>query len=276
MRTLPTPQEILALRKQVYAHFEAHGRVLPWRSSPTPYGVFVSEVMLQQTQVDRVVGYFSRFTTALPSFATLAEAPLATVLSLWQGLGYNRRAVNVRAAAIMVMTEFGGELPNTETDLVRLPGIGTATAGSIAAFGFNSPTVFLETNIRAVLIHHFFANKATVDDSELLPIAEALLDKENPFRWYSAVMDYGSVLKKMVGNAAQKSSGYKKQSTFAGSKRQLRGAVLRFVLLNTTATSTMLKKEFADRLSDLPEVLVQLTNENILTKRRSTYSIAHD
>lgn len=221
---------VAAFRRVVRAHFAKEGRALPWRNKVTPYGAFVAEIMLQQTQVPRVADFYPRFVKRFPSWKRLAEAELKDVLAAWQGLGYNRRARFLHEAAKRVTTEFKGRLPDDPAQLVSLPGVGTATAASIAAFGFNRPTVFIETNIRAVFIHHFFRGREAVTDAELLPLVAQTLDVKNPRRWYSALMDYGTALKRLHQNPARRSAHRPRQSKFEGSARQSRGALLKALL----------------------------------------------
>lgn len=198
---------------------------MPWREDPTPYKVVVSELMLQQTQVERVVPKFVNFISLFPDFPTLAKAPLSDVLIAWQGLGYNRRAKYLHELAKTVVGL--GALPETQDELVKLPGIGTNTAGAILAYAFDQPVVYIETNIRTVYLHHYFADKFDVDDKELLPVIERTLERDEPRAWYSALMDYGAYLKKQGMGRNNASKHYKKQSKFEGSVRQMRGAVLR-------------------------------------------------
>jgi A/G-specific adenine glycosylase len=269
------PSEIRRFRAAVYGYFKKHGRDdLPWRRDYDPYAIMVSEIMLQQTQVDRVVQKFELFLKELPDFRALAEAPLKRVLSLWQGLGYNRRALALKRAAEIVMREHGGELPSSPDLLVTLPGIGKATAASIAAFAFNAPTLFLETNIRTVLIHHFFNGKESIDDADLLPVALAALDLKNPRDWYSALMDYGTSLKKLHGNASRRSAQYKKQSRFEGSRRQVRGRIIKLLLEGKTLTAATIAERLTGDPSLIGEILDELRVETIILKRGSRYSIA--
>ena len=130
-------------------------RDMPWREDTRPYFVLVSELMLQQTQVSRVIPKFKEFIKHFPDERALASASLGDVLKQWQGLGYNRRAKYLHEAARMIVDEFGGEFPKDQKDMQRLPGVGKNTAGAIAAYSFNQPSVFVETNIRTVFIHHF-------------------------------------------------------------------------------------------------------------------------
>jgi A/G-specific adenine glycosylase len=258
----------------VYSYGKRHGRSLPWRRDYDPYHVFVSEIMLQQTQVDRVALKFDPFIKELPSFAALAGAPLSRVLSLWQGLGYNRRALNLKLAAEIILREYKGALPFSPEILEPLPGIGKATSASIAAFAFNRPVVFLETNIRTVLIHHFFNDAISVHDDKLLPLAAVLLDRKHPRKWYSALMDYGSMLKKQFGNAARRSAHYKKQSRFEGSARQKRGKILRLLLKGHLLTSRQIAANLGVSVRGLTGILDGLTADKIILKLKNRYRIA--
>src|SRR5258708_1907984 len=182
---------ISKFRATIYDYYRNHARTFPWRETTDPYRIMVSEIMLQQTQTQRVLVKYAQFIDAFPDFATLAQAPLRNVLQVWQGLGYNRRGMYLHQAAQQIMAEYKGGLPNDPVLLEKLHGIGPNTAGSIVAFAYNSPVVFIETNIRAVFLHHFFVGRAHVHDRELRPFIEAALDKDNPRHWYYALMDYG-------------------------------------------------------------------------------------
>lgn len=269
-----TAISIRQFRKTVYNHFKKHGRELPWRRDYDPYHIFVSEVMLQQTQVDRVTEKFDPLIRELPDFAALARAPLIKVLFLWQGLGYNRRALNLKKTAEIIIKKYAGKLPSSPELLETLPGIGKATAASIAAFAFNKPSVFLETNIRTVLIHHFFNNRKSVHDEKLLPLVNLFLDRKNPRKWYSALMDYGATLKKQYGNAARRSAHYKKQSRFEGSRRQKRGMLLKMLLDRRPLTSGEFSRHMKISSTLLNEILGELIAEKIVIKSKNRYLIA--
>lgn len=205
-------------KKVIRDYYCAHGRyTLPWRQTRDPYKILVSEVMLQQTQVDRVIPYYKRFLQKFSTVRALARAPLADVLKVWQGLGYNRRAKYLHEAA-----KLWGTVP-----LEELPGVGPYTAKAVRVFAFNKPEVLIETNIRAVYIHHFFPRKKKVSDKELLRLIEATLDRKNPREWYAALMDYGSYLKQRFPNPSRRSVHHVRQKKFKGSDRQIRGAILK-------------------------------------------------
>lgn len=217
-------------RTIIWDHYHAYARPMAWRETLDPYCIYVSEVMLQQTQVERVKIKYPEFIKAFPDFPSLARAPLGEILRVWQGMGYNRRAKLMKAAAERIVSEFAGNIPRDVADLRTLPGLGPATAGSVAAFAYNTPVVFIETNIRRVFIHFFFREREDVADSEILPLVERSLDREHPREWYYALMDYGAMLKQEVNNPNLRSRAYKRQSSFEGSSRQVRGKILRLIL----------------------------------------------
>jgi A/G-specific adenine glycosylase len=224
---MPTSQQIQDFRETVWGYYRQYGRAMPWRDDPSPYRVLVSELMLQQTQVSRVVPKFDAFLQTFPTIQDLAAAPLSAVLVVWSGLGYNRRAKFLHMAAQYTVEHFDGELPSGVADLVKLPGVGPNTAGAIAAYAFEQPSVFIETNIRTVYLHHFFADVAhPVRDADLWVIVEATLDTEHPREWYWALMDYGTYLKKEAGGRLDQSATYRKQSKLDGSLRQMRGWIV--------------------------------------------------
>lgn len=205
---------------------ESH-RDMPWRDDTRPYYVLVSELMLQQTQVDRVIPKFEAFIKRFPSEVELARASLSDVLKLWNGLGYNRRAKFLHDAAKKITDEYGGVFPSTVESLMSLPGVGPGTAGAIAAYAFNQPVVFIETNVRTVYFYHFFAGGEKVHDSQLVPLIKETLDTEHPREFYWALMDYGTWLKRNGAGRITQSQHYTKQSALKGSLREIRGQIIR-------------------------------------------------
>jgi A/G-specific adenine glycosylase len=214
-------------RKTILDYYACYGRVFPWRVNLDPWGVLVSEFMLQQTQTARVVPYWERWMAKWPGAADLASASLEDAVREWSGLGYNRRAKHLWSCSRAISENFGGRVPDTPEALLTLPGIGPYSAGAIACFAWNYPAVFIETNIRSVLLHFFFQDKKGVEDGDLFPLLGASLDRENPRTWYWALMDYGAELKKTTANPNRKSAHYTRQSRFKGSLREVRGAIVR-------------------------------------------------
>lgn len=238
----PTPEEIRRFRHTVRAFWRRSGRTLPWRETADPYAITVSEVMLQQTQVDRVVPAYLHFLRRFPTLAALEEAPLRAVVTTWQGLGYNRRAVHLKKLAAAVTRDYHGVLPATVAALETLPGIGPYTARAIAAFAYNQPHILIETNIRTVFIHTFFPKAKLVSDVDLLPLIEQTLDRRNPRGWYWALMDFGAYLKKQQPNPGRRSQQYVRQSPFQNSNRQLRGQIVRLLTTSPPQTAAQLEK----------------------------------
>lgn len=250
---------VVAFQHHIYGYYKSFGRIFTWRQTTNPYHIVVSEIMLQQTQTYRVQGKFEHFIELFPDFYHLAQAPMRDLLAAWQGLGYNRRALALQAIAKRVVTEFGGFLPDDPAVLETFPGIGPNTAGSIGAFAFNKPTVFVETNIRSVFIHFFFSEQRLVHDKMLLPLVAKMLDTHNPRAWYYALMDYGVALKKMYPNPSRKSVHHARQSKFEGSDRQLRGAILRLLTTKNHVSYPELQhieKDF-ERLARIVQDLVK-------------------
>jgi A/G-specific adenine glycosylase len=202
-------------------------RGMPWRDDTRPYYVLVSELMLQQTQVDRVIPKFNAFIARFPDVKSLASASLADVLTLWSGLGYNRRAKFLHDSAKKIMIEFNGSFPKNMVDILSLPGVGPGTAGAIMTYAFNQPVSFIETNVRTVYFHHFFDDGDKVSDAQLLPIIQRTLDNDHPREFYWALMDYGTWLKKNGAGRITQSRHYKKQSALKGSLRELRGIIIK-------------------------------------------------
>lgn len=201
-------------------------RDMPWREDTRPYYVLVSELMLQQTQVSRVIPKFEAFVEAFPDEYTLANASLADVLRLWQGLGYNRRAKYLHDAARMISNELDGEWPITAEALMKLPGVGVNTAGAIMTYAYNQVSPFIETNVRTVYFFHFFDMEEVVKDAQIQDILRETIDPEHPREFYWALMDYGAWLKASGVRNIAMSHGYKKQSPLEGSVRQVRGRII--------------------------------------------------
>ena len=262
--------DIAKFQQTTWKFYKENARDLPWRHTNDPYKIIVSEIMLQQTQVSRVIPKYQEFLKQFPTVHALAGSELASVLKTWGGLGYNRRAKYLHQAAQKIMTDFNGKLPRTVEGLMQLPGVGKNTAGAILAYACNEPVVFIETNIRTVFIHHFFADKSKTSDTELLPLIAQTLDKDNPCQWYWALMDYGTYLKNTVGNVAQRSKHYTKQSAFQGSLRQIRGQVLR-LLVDRAYSAKELKAEIVD--ARLQTVLQDLQTEKLITHSHGVYHL---
>lgn len=228
------PEEFLAadaaregFRALVLGHYASSARSFPWRETRDPWAILVSEVMLQQTQTERVVPKYLAFLKAFPTPAALSGASLERLLSLWSGLGYNRRALNLKRAAAAIAERPDASFPASEEELRALPGVGPYTARAVLAFAFGRASAFIETNVRTVFLYHFYPDGEGVPDSLLEPLVAASLEPSDPRTWYYALMDYGAFLKKSLGNPNARSASYAKQTAFATSHRRVRGAVLK-------------------------------------------------
>ena len=267
--------EVGAFREQVWGYYRQAGRRMPWRDDPSPYRVLVSELMLQQTQVSRVVPKFETFMYTCDSFASLANVPLSTVLELWSGLGYNRRAKYLHQTAQIVVHDYDGLLPSSRDELIKLPGVGTNTAGAILAYAYNQPVVFIETNIRTVYFHHFYADHADqVSDKQLETLVEQTLDRDNPREWYWALMDYGAFLKKTVGGRLSSSSHYVKQTPLKGSAREMRGRILRALI--TGKQDEQLLRETVLWDERFEPALAALSREGLIEKTGGYFRLTGD
>lgn len=265
---------IAEFQQIIWDFYQINRRSFLWRDIICPYYVFVSEVMLQQTQTYRVAPKFERWIQEFPDFDVLAKAPLHTVLSAWQGLGYNRRALALQKNAMRVMEEFQGQLPDDPAILQTFAGIGKATAASICAFAFNKPTIFIETNIRTVFIHFFFSGQDQISDAQLVPLVQASVDVNHPRDWYYALMDYGVMLKKQQGNLSKKSVHYTTQSRFEGSFRQIRGQILKVVTQQIVVSYEDLYGQIVREKLLIDKAIEQLKQEGFIKEDHGKFFIA--
>ncbi len=216
--------------------------------------------MLQQTQAPRVVAKYEEFIRKFPAVEDLAKARLNTVLKLWQGLGYNRRALNLQRAAQEIVKNFNARFPKDMETLLTLPGVGPATAGDIMAFAFNKAETVIETNIRTVFIHHFFQDEKKIHDDKIIPLIKKTLDQKNPREWYYALMDYGAMLKKTIPNPSRRSVHYAKQSPFKGSNREILSKILKYTLFYG--------KQKPEIIAEALSIDKAIITKNIITMRK--------
>ncbi len=207
-----------------------------------------------------------------PTVSSLAKAPVSDVLKAWQGLGYNRRALFLQRASQMITQEHKEKVPTTMEELVHLPGIGPNTAGAIMAFAFNKPVVFIETNIRRAFIYHFFPKKKMVGDKKVLKLLSETVPVNSSREWYYALMDYGAMLGKKVSNPNRQSAHYTKQLPFMGSRRQIRGLVLRMLLKQPYAEDVIIQESGRDR-EVVVSVLGLLKKEGFIVFRSGRWHI---
>jgi A/G-specific adenine glycosylase len=268
-----TGELITDFRAVIDQYYEENARELPWRLTEDPYEILVSEIMLQQTQVERVLNKYGPFLNRFPSFRDLAQAPLRDILVAWQGLGYNRRAQALQGIAQRVMADFTGRLPADREALESLPGIGTATSGALMAFAFQQPVVFLETNIRRVYLHFFYPEVEAVPDKMLLPLILLTMDALRVRPWYYALMDYGAMLKKMVPNPNRRSAHYSRQSPFHGSDREIRSKIIQLLLSAPELPEKAILEGIPTDATRIKRILGQLTGESFLLHQEGSYRL---
>ena len=236
--------------------------------------------MLQQTQTQRVVHYFERWIAQFPTFDALASAAQVDVLEAWQGLGYNRRCLSLYRCAQEVSEKYHGVCPHTEEELIALPGIGPATAAGVRAFAFNEPSAYLETNVRAVVLHELWPDEEGVSDRAVLAAVEAAAAEVarrgvDARLWNYALLDYGAWLKKTFPNPSRRSKHHTKQSAYEGSRRQKRAKLLRQVLDNPGGTAVQYAHACKYEVEVVEDVLGSLVDEGFVCREDgNTYAVA--
>jgi A/G-specific adenine glycosylase len=228
--------------------------------------------MLQQTQVARVMEKYPLFLRRFLTVRSLAKAPLSAVLKEWSGLGYNRRAKFLKQVAEKIVTQHDGRVPNSFDALIALPGVGESTAGGILAFAYDTPVVFIETNIRRVFLHHFFHNKRNVPDSKIFPLVEKTLARKNPREWYYALFDYGTHLAATIPNPNVRSRHYAKQSKFEGSFREARGLILKSLSRSPHSLPELVQSNGLD-IKICRQALTALIKEGFIMKKKNIFML---
>lgn len=270
-------RQIETFQAKIYDYYHKNKRDFEWRTDITPYKIVVSEIMLQQTQTSRVIHKFKQWMQKFPDFESLAQASTQQVLSCWQGLGYNRRGLALHEFAKRIVIEFNGAVPDDSETLQSFKGIGPNTAGSICAFAFNKPVTFIETNIRTVFIYEFFKDQKNIHDKQLLPLIEQAVDQNNAREWYYALMDYGVYLKKVLKVCNAASKHYAKQSNFIGSRRQVRGVVVKILSrvgsISYDELSELLLLELPENQHDIDKILDDLQKEGFLSSKQSQINL---
>jgi A/G-specific adenine glycosylase len=264
--------KIGAFRDMVLSHYRQAGRQFPWRGTD-PWGVMVSEFMLQQTQTDRVIRYWEKWMRRWPVPQALAAASMEDALKNWSGLGYNRRCFYLKNSAAIIAEEHNGRVPDTPDVLRLLPGVGPYIAGAVACFAYNYPSVFIETNIRSTIIHCFFPDRDNVKDAEIVPILEKALYRKDPRTWHYALMDYGASLKKLTKNPNRRSAHYVRQSPFIGSFRQARGKVIRTLADMGSSNAEEIRLACGINEEKLYRVLERLEKESLVAEEGGIYKI---
>ncbi len=262
-----SPKERRELQKKVLSWYDQNKRDLPWRKTLDPYAILVSEVMLQQTQVDRVVPFYERWLKEFPGFQDLAKADKVKLLGLWSGLGYNSRALRLQKLAQVVVGRYSGKLPKSEEELLSLPGIGPYTAAAILAFAFNKEAHVIDTNIRRVLIHELHL-KEDIATEDLKKIAFELIPKGKSRVWHNAMMDYGALEKTARKTGVMSLS---KQPKFDGSERKVRGEIVRYLLKVKEASVADVQERYAHK--NFEKILDKMEKDGLITQKEGRVAI---
>lgn len=270
-------------------------RDLPWRHTTDPYKIMVSEIMLQQTQADRVIPKYEAWLEQFPTVETLAKAPVAEVIRAWAGLGYNRRALYLQRAAQAIHTL--GKFPTEEGELRKLPGIGPYTAAAICSFAYNQDIALVDTNIKRIYELLVFGDRGKVSDKEVRVVAEQFLPKGHSRNWHNALMDIGSIIAKKRGAREQQTAlvalfpplsafplpevsdtplSRPKQSNFKTSKRYFRGQILRLLREQERLTINKLEERLGPIPYSLPQLLEDLAKDGLVTIHQQTIGLPHD
>ncbi|HOT59669.1 MAG TPA: A/G-specific adenine glycosylase [Spirochaetales bacterium] len=269
--------------REIYSDTKSLYRDFPWRNTTDPWEILVSEVMLQQTQTKRVVSKYLSWFEHLPDIHTCARASKQEILSLWSGLGYNSRALRLQECARIICERYEGIVPRSRKELQKLPGIGTYTSGAICAFAYNEPYVFLETNIRTVLIYwlqknpDFVLEENCIDDLVLESILKKMIEAvqnsgQSIHTFYYMLMDYGAFIKKTYGNFSIYAKKYTKQSSFKGSVREVRGAIVKALCGSKSITYDTLESLYDPQ--NVTEAIDGLVAEGIIKRNGSTLELA--
>lgn len=264
-------QNFIPFQKKIWQWYYLYAPDLPWRKTHNPYHIYISEVMLQQTQIPRVLIKYPVFLKTFPTIQSLAASSLSRVLSAWHGMGYNRRGLYLQRSAKIIVRDHKGKIPKEISALDALPGIGPYSACAIRCFAYGICEPFIETNIRRAVIHTFFPKEEQVPDIKILEILNTLQPKTNMREWYWALMDYGRDALKHIPNPNRKSKHYAKQSRFEGSSRYVRAKIISYLLTNKKATEEELflslkQDHFLPDISheDITRTLISLKKESLI------------
>ncbi|MFO7677727.1 MAG: Fe-S cluster assembly protein HesB [Thermoplasmatota archaeon] len=258
--------QIIQLQNKILLYYKANGRDLPWRKTTDPYKILISELMLQQTQVSRVIEYYNKWITTWPNNSLLAEAKRKDVLHAWMGLGYNTRGINLHKASQIIVEDYQGDVIKAMKNYKKIPGIGKYTSQAVQIFSINADIVTVDTNIRRIFMYEFNL-PADISDSEIWNIAQRCLPKGKSREWHNALMDYGAMY------LTSKKTGIPPktiQSKFEGSDRQIRAQILR-QLLNKPVAVKDLQQQYQYESDRLLKILEKMKKQGIIKKEKNYY-----
>lgn len=261
-----------AFREYIFSWWKENRRDLPWRHTHDPYRIFVSEIMLQQTQVERVITKYHEFLSLFPSITKLAEAPLSGILVAWKGLGYNRRALFVQKTAIEIVKKYEGVFPRDPIVLRTLPGIGVYTSQAICVFAYNMDLPLVDTNIRKIITHFFFEDVAQ-KEKVIEATAHNILPKGKSWEWHQALMDFGALELSKLLPTARRTKG---KILFKDTNRFIRGKIID-VLREGTYPERKLLAKLLDLTKRDEEILIKnlqlLVKEGLISVLNGKYAL---
>lgn len=269
-------KNIRTFHKKIFDWWASHRRDLPWRHTHDPYKIMISEIMLQQTQVSRVLAKYEEFIRAYPTAKSLAQAKTSDVLKLWKGMGYNRRALYLKKAAESVTEIYKGVFPNTEETLHKLPGIGLYTARAILVFAYKKDVAMVDTNIRQIITHFFFTDEKQTEKI-IQETADKLVPKGKSWEWHQALMDFGALELKKLDRTPYfpylpDLPDHPKKQPFRESTRFFRGRIMDLVREKKWKKKDLVKflKDEFDRDADASKLLLQgLLKDGLIVRSKS-------
>lgn len=257
---------ISSFQQKILQYYQKNKRDLPWRHTTDPYSILLSELMLQQTQVSRVIEYYTKWLHTWPTIQHLSKANRKDVLQAWIGLGYNTRGINLHKASQIIVEHYNGDVIAAMDDYKKIPGVGKYTSQAVKIFSTNADIITVDTNIRRIFIHEFNLPQ-DISDSKLWSIAQYCLPKGKSRQWHNALMDYGAtyLTSKKTGISPKTT-----QSTFEGSDRQIRAQILRD-LLTKPLTLQDLTNQYNHSSDRLLKILEKMKKQEIIKQENKTY-----
>lgn len=259
-------KKVKEFQHTIFSWWEKNKRDLPWRRTHDPYRIFISEIMLQQTQVSRVLPKYQEFLDLFPTVSALAQASPAGVLRVWKGLGYNRRALYMLKTARIIRDKYNGHFPSRYELLITLPGMGVYTARALLVFAYKQDVAMVDTNIRQIITHFFFRDTPQ-RPAVIQSAADALVPKGKSWEWHQALMDYGALA--MSNAKCQMINKKKKSIPFRESNRFYRGRIIDQLRLGNTSRSALIgdfQKRYAKSRAFLSAVISGLEHDGLLVR----------
>ena len=262
---------IVSFQHKIFSWWTTHKRDLPWRHTRDPYRIMISEVMLQQTQVLRVLPKYREFIERFPTVVDLAKATSADVLRIWKGMGYNRRALYLHRTAKIICDQYNGHFPINYELLTTLPGLGTYTARAILVFAFKQEVPLVDTNIRQIITHFFF-NDQPQKESVIEEVARQLVPSGKSWEWHQALMDYGALRLARARSGSLIKASRRTSVPFKDSNRFFRGRIidrLREGDIRESKLASEFKKKYGKSDDFLKSILQELEADGLISRSKA-------